>query len=1354
MSMTRSIIDAYKSALIEGNLGEDYVNDNDNAKFIRINTCSKKIGALYLEADYFNEQTLKFVKEKLKAKECTTDPKFNFQILNAYNIIYLDGDWKEDEGKNTKAYMTDCNDKAVADMKLALEFLEKNHINVEHHHIWVPTEFPISNGKAKMGYHSFIITDVNVESDMRLSLFNHLQNNCTYGTTVLDESPLKSTQSLLPFATKMGENGKLSRSYRLSGNMCKFDPKCKHYANPFVQRVNTSINGEQLDIAIGVSHIRYLSEEDVNSTSDEYNEESASEMENSYDNSSDAEEESSDAVHVKFSSGWDDAISCSDGDSDGNSALYNQYNSKRQQPKKTAESKPVKLEVDPIIAEMTKRDDNVEEKTVKSTPVKRKSIKRSDKTETIDEAIMNAMKKAVKDFTETNWTNNYGKANTIVFEFIDSLKHLRPGHRFFKMLADHNSRVMRIFPAISRFIYVNYAINRKGNHTLDVGNMCEIMVRLMRPLMEIAFKHHKTDDKKRDIEQDIRTNVANWFQKYGVDGMFCPKNRDKDRVYLLPVYRDYIEHCKPSDKRSLNAWLADKDAVYDSYDRLWVKNWINKKAGTFNYKLWSYNPYCEEEEDDLEQLLEADYVRRNMKRDGEFQPASTYRRDRFNTFCKVCRSQMKRWIGFVRDIIMDGITNEIKPFNKDGESITFDQAFPDEFTNPYDYGKIGHYVEIMRKWCLMFLFTGFYESQDLSDTVRMIMTSFTRKFIWIDASKKEPVTWLYNIKQTDSLEAYPYNQWIEDPKGSETEQWMSVIYDKFIRPLLLTVDRTENFDKLMEVMDNAGIGLDAPVMKKLKPFGNLGTEIGTICKNVFKTFGGNPRPKMLHAAQADYFPMRNGWLKWIIKNGQPTGEYEFLTDTQDMYMGRYTQVNWDGPLEKYDKNCLEYRAVKRVIEQIYPDEEGREYCMRMFASVLYGTGYKDRLFVMYGTGSDGKTTIVNAVQALLGQSGFGADATIFENGKRIALNRNMKGLASTMKAEALLVNASAKTSHDEGGVSEAVDVRLCNTQEPQLDNKGRVTLNGATIKGILSGTASSTRKIYQEATSSVINALIIMQTNYKPYVDDPTDGLKRRFTMYQHKSKFITNESSSFVNTEYHFKADAAVAKALTDEPKYWQALFYILLEYAQRNLREKALPLSKLTMPQCVEDACEEIFTKYVISVMGAISNVIEKVSDNELGIINFNALKDRLRRWNDKLPQPGEELNHPYRFCEARKPDDIDKEITRGMVQYFGGHMYRLKEQPTYIMSDAETDYAYVSRKRGKNVVYRLIPGKQSLTEYARKNGYSTQDFKASFLREHAMTTIDSTGCGKCKDEGNSDVYIVGWKMVEGLDNNDQDN
>ena len=1287
--MAHQIIAEYKNALIEGNLGEDYLNDNQDAKVIRINTCSKKIGALYLDADHFNACTIDFIKKMKSAKQSYTDPYFNFQIVNAHNIIYLDGDWMDDEGKTVEEYRETCTSVAVEDMKLALAFLEKNHINVEHRHIWVPTVFPITNNEAKMGYHSFIICEENIDSDMRKSFLDYVKTNCTYGESVLDESPVKTTQSLLPFATKVRDGDKLSRAYYLTSKLLKFDLKCNHYANAAVQNTPSSNNGDQLDIPIGIDQLRFEEED----TSENEHAEEEQEIDN----------EEEEAIQVDF---------------------------------EEEEEQTEPLELDPLVAEMTKRPDN--DTTEEPVKISVKRTKQPTMKADINALFEAAIKKAHSKFKESGWTYRYGVSNRIAFEFIDSLRYLRPKHRFFRMLADNDARVKRVFPAIMRYLYVNYTIDTEGQATMDVGTMIEIMLRLMTPLIERAFKYFKNDGKRRNIEAEIRQTVPYWFQKYGVDGMFKPTNKNKETYDLLSVYRDYLINGK-GDKRKRDKWVSDRENVYDVNDQLWIKHWINKKKNEYNYVAWG-REYLEP--------LTAETVYEGMQLDTpQFVVAGEYRRRRFDKFCEVCRKQVKRWIGFVKDIIMDGITKEIKPFNAEHNDISFDEAFPEDFSaDPYNYGSISHYVKIIRLWCLMFLFTGFYEAQDLCDAVRMIMTAFTRKFIWIDMSKKEPVTWLYNIKQTDSLEAYPYNQWIEDPKGSETEQWMSVIYDRFIRPLLLTIDRSNNIDSLMGTMENAGIGLDGRVMNKLKPFGNLGTEISTICKNVFKTFGGNPRPKMLHAAQADYFPMRNGWLKWIIKDGQPTGEYEFLTDTHGLYMGRYTQVQWAGPLEEYDKNCIEYKAVKRVIEQIYPDEEGREYCMRQFASVLYGTGYKDRLFVMYGTGSDGKTTIVNAVQALLGQSGFGADATVKENGKYIALNRNLKGLASTMKAEALLVNASAKSSHDEGGISEAVDVRLCNTQEPQLDNKGRVTLNGATIKGILSGTASSTRKIYQEATSSVINALIIMQTNYKPYVDDSTDGLKRRFTMYQHKSKFITNESSSFKNTEYHFKADAGVAKALTDEPRYWQALFYILLEYAQKNLRERILPLSKLPMPPCVKDACDEIFSKYVVSVMGAITNVIEKVGDDELGIIHFNDFKKQLKEWNGIRPAYGQEPpNHPYGFCEAHKADDIDKEIIRGMVQYFGGNMYRLKETPTQVISDTEKDYRYTSRKRGSESVVYTIKDVKGLVNFAIKNGYNTDRFMTEFLRESAMSTLDQTGGGKIKDEANNDVYIVGWRLID---------
>lgn len=53
--MASQIIAEYKQALINGNLGDEYINDNQDAKVIRINTCSKKTGALYLDADHIRQ---------------------------------------------------------------------------------------------------------------------------------------------------------------------------------------------------------------------------------------------------------------------------------------------------------------------------------------------------------------------------------------------------------------------------------------------------------------------------------------------------------------------------------------------------------------------------------------------------------------------------------------------------------------------------------------------------------------------------------------------------------------------------------------------------------------------------------------------------------------------------------------------------------------------------------------------------------------------------------------------------------------------------------------------------------------------------------------------------------------------------------------------------------------------------------------------------------------------------------------------------------------------------------------------------------------------------------------------------
>lgn len=1330
MSSAQTIIAAYKNALISANLGEEYVYENPKTKLVRINTFSKKIGPIYMKVNEFNKLTVKFIIDKIQAKEITTDPYFNFQILNAYNILYLDGDWQQ-ETEDVSSMMKECAERGKSDMKLALEYLEKNHRVVFHYHLWIPNkEFPEkTKGISKLGYHGFVVCKDDLDEETRMSLFSYVTSNCSYGESILDQSPMKTCQSLLPFATKCPQNGKPSRAYMLVSSCCKFSKT--GYTTGAIQQPRTSLGGEQLDIKIDASHIRYTEEVDEEESYDEeeVNDENLDTESSLFPHES--EQEYEEENEEEYNEYYDDEEE--EEKDEMNTALDTIFESESSISSRSSKKSSKKnLELDPALSAMA--NPNSAEPEFRD--------KKPKKVQNYEDDISKAMNKSHNQFIEDNWTWRYGDSNRIVFEFIQSLKYLSPNHVFFKMLKDHNARIKKIIPPVMRYIAFNYTIDNEQHKTIDVDHMTEVIVRLMKPLIEMTVD--KDDVTDRDSERSIREHAANWFTKYGPESMFITKELGKD-VDLLPIYRDFLVNGQ-GDNRKKQQWLKDKDSKYDEYDRLWIKRIINKKQGTFEYV--HYGKYDKEIVVDGDDPITETWT-----------PAGTLRQRRFKRFEQKCRAQIASWIDFVKNVIMNGISDEIHPFDIRRNPISFDDAFPRKHDDLEKVGTSTFYVKTMQQWCLMFLFAGFYESQSLSDSVRLIMVAFTRKFISIDASKKEQVVSVYNIRQTDSLEAYPYNQWIEDKNHAETEQWMSVIYDQFIYPLLQNIHRSEHLDVLLHTLENANIGLDGPTMKSVKTFGNIGNEIKTICNNVFKSFGGNPKPKMLHAAQCDYFPMRNGWLKWIIdsETHKPTGEYEFLEDTHDMTMGRYTQVRWDGPLETYDKNRPEYKAVKKVLEQIYPDEDGREYCLRHFASVLYGTGYKDKFFVMYGTGSDGKTTIVNAVQAMLGQTGFGSDATVYENGKRIALNRNLKGLASTMKAEALLVT-STKSNHDEGGISEAVDVRLCNTQEPDLSYNNSVILNGATIKSILSGTTSSTRKIYQEATSSVINALIIMQTNHRPSVNDTTDGFKRRFTMYQHQSKFIADESSDFTNMEYHYKADAAVAKNLTDNPIYWQALFYVLLEYAVKNLKEKYLPLSKIPKPKCVEDACTDMFNNNVTPLIGAISKAVEATGDDELGIIHFNTFKAKLNKWNDDVTQQLSEdvPMRPHSFLRSKKMHDRLHEIENELQNRFLKCLYRLKFKELVkgtVSTYKSVNYAMRGGK-GKSSYYVVDIGHEDdsgkdIIELAREAGWNTKQFCDKWLRKNTIPSLYTpTKPGEPMAHNNDDVFIVGYKFAEGYE------
>ena len=314
------------------------------------------------------------------------------------------------------------------------------------------------------------------------------------------------------------------------------------------------------------------------------------------------------------------------------------------------------------------------------------------------------------------------------------------------------------------------------------------------------------------------------------------------------------------------------------------------------------------------------------------------------------------------------------------------------------------------------------------------------------------------------------------------------------------------------------------------------------------------------------------------------------------------------------------------------------------------------LIIPYGTGGDGKTISNNAILGMLGSDGLTSHIPLEENGKR-EYAENPCGLATTMKTETILV--SSKSNHDSGGIVQLKNKRFCTVQEPDPNVSGG-KLNCSKIKEILSGTTITAREIYQKAEAFTPNSVITLQTNlFLAYTED-TDAIRRRITVIPFRSKFTTaiNEDK-FDTLEYKFEANPQLSINLVNNPKYWQALFYVLLPYTQKLIRDNIKALSDIPRPQTIINATNESFAqsnglvgwlnKNVVECPGHVLrisdmvNVITEAHNTERaksgGILSSTRVRDRVTEIHSQLI--GTYMGRIYKlrdeFYNRRKTDLI---------------------------------------------------------------------------------------------------------------------
>lgn len=172
---------------------------------------------------------------------------------------------------------------------------------------------------------------------------------------------------------------------------------------------------------------------------------------------------------------------------------------------------------------------------------------------------------------------------------------------------------------------------------------------------------------------------------------------------------------------------------------------------------------------------------------------------------------------------------------------------------------------------------------------------------------------------------------------------------------------------------------------------------------------------------------------------------------------------------------------EQTIKDVFKDNmEMVEYVMRAFGYALMGHPVEDKLFIAFGNGANGKSTVLNAVRETFGDYAKAAESSSF-------VSNDPKG-----------ANA--------GGPREDI-VRLRGSRfvyvnEP--DEGGE--LREATVKSMTGGDTITARTAYGKTSVEIKPTWVVfMPTNYKPIIKGSDNGIWRRIDLIPFERNFTAD---------------------------------------------------------------------------------------------------------------------------------------------------------------------------------------------------------------------------------------------------------
>jgi len=219
-------------------------------------------------------------------------------------------------------------------------------------------------------------------------------------------------------------------------------------------------------------------------------------------------------------------------------------------------------------------------------------------------------------------------------------------------------------------------------------------------------------------------------------------------------------------------------------------------------------------------------------------------------------------------------------------------------------------------------------------------------------------------------------------------------------------------------------------------------------------------------ANKELIAFNNGVLDMTTEN------FTFRDGKPEDYISFSTGIDYDPARQYYEYPA--WPEVEMFIKKVLPDKEVRDYFMKHLATNILGGNTAQKFHILTGSGSNGKSMIMNLMAKALGDYSCTVPISLFTQ------KRKSSGSAAPE-------------------VARLKGRRFVTMQEPDES----IALNTGLMKEITSGEKVYARDLFKSGSEFEIQAKFHLACNEKPKINTTDGGTWRRLVVINFTSKFV-----------------------------------------------------------------------------------------------------------------------------------------------------------------------------------------------------------------------------------------------------------